>query len=133
MKIWFDHNNFRNFIIQKKLNQRQTRWALTLIIYDFKIFYKSKTINFADELLRRLNYEKTSTLNIKLLSLLQSKLALLKNMRNSLKIFKNAFEIRNVRRFDFTSNIRNSKKMFKNATIRLNVQKFEFSKNIKNF
>ena len=81
---------------------------------------------------RRLNYEKTLTLNIKLLSSLQSKFTLSKNMRNFLKIFDDAFEITNVQKLDFALNVRNSKKMFKNATMRSNVQKFEFSKNIKN-
>ena len=53
-------------------------------------------------------------------------------MRNSLKISNDAFEITNVRKFNFTSNAKNSKKMFKNATMKLNAQKFEFSKSIKN-
>ena len=106
---------------------------MTLIVYNFKIFHKSRKTNSADESSRRLNYEKTLTLNIKLLSSLQNKLALSKNMRNFLKIFDDAFEIINVRKFDFTLNVRNSKKMFENATMRLNIQKFEFSKSIKDF
>ena len=130
--MWSDHNNFRNFIKQKKLNQKQVCWTLTLTVYDFEIFYKSRKTNFANESSRRLNYEKTSTLNIKFLSLLQNKLALSKNMRNFLKIFNDAFEIANVRKLNFASNAKNLKKMLKNATMRSNVQKFEFSKNIKN-
>ena len=104
-----------------------------MTVYDFEIFYKLKKTNFADESSRRLNYEKTLTLNIKFLSSLQNKLALSKNMRNFLKIFDDAFEIINVWKFDFASNARNLKKMFKNATMKSDVQKFEFSKNIKNF
>ena len=41
---------------------------LTLIIYDFKIFYKLRKTNFADKLSKRLNYKKILMLNIKLLS-----------------------------------------------------------------
>ena len=133
MKIWFDHNNFRDFMKQKKLNQRQVRWALTLTVYNFEIFYKSEKTNFADESSRRLNYEKTSTLNIKFLSSLQSKFTLSKNMRNLLKIFDDAFEIINVWKLDSASSVKDLKEMFKNAAMRLNVQRFEFSKNIKNF
>ena len=89
-----------------------------MIVYNFEIFYKSEKTNFADELSRRLNYKKTSTLNIKLLSSLQNKLALSKNMRNSSKILDDAFEITNVRRFDFASSAKNLKKMFENATMK---------------
>ena len=82
---------------------------------------------------RRSNYKKTSTLNIKFLLSLQSKLALSKSMRNFSKIFDDAFKIINVRKLDFTSNAKNSKKMFESATMRSNAQKFKFSKSIKNF
>ena len=92
---------------------------LTLTVYNFKIFYKSEKTNFADKSLRRLNYEKTSMLNIKLLSSLQNKLALSKSMRNFSKIFDDAFEIINVRKLDFALSARNLKKMFKNATMKL--------------
>ena len=129
--MWFDHNNLRDFMKQKKLNQRQVRWTLILTVYDFEIFYKSKKTNSADESSRRLNYEKTSTLNIKFLSSLQNKLALSKNMRNFSKIFDDAFEITDVRKLDSASSAKNSKKMLENATIRSDVQKFESSKNIK--
>ena len=104
-----------------------------MIVYDFKIFYKSEKINFVNESSKHLNYERTLTLNIKLLSSLQNKFALSKNMRDFLKISDDAFKITNVRKFDFASNVRNLKKMFENATIRSNAQKFEFSKNLKNF
>ena len=132
MKMWSDHNNLRNFIKQKKLNQKQARWALILIVYDFKIFYKSEKTNSADESSRRLNYEKTSTLNIKLLSLLQNKFALSKSMRNSSKISDDVFEITNVQRFEFTSSARNSKKMLENASMKSNIQKFAPSLSARN-
>ena len=103
-----------------------------MTVYDFKIFYKLKKINFVNESSKRLNYKKTSTLNIKFLLSLQSKFTLLKNMRNFLKIFDDTFEITNVRKLDFASNVKNLKKMFKDAMMRSNVQKFKSSKSIKN-
>ena len=132
MKMWSNHNNFQNFMKQKKLNQRQARWTLTLTVYNFKIFYKSKKTNSADELSRRSNYEKTSTLNIKLLSSLQNKLALSKSMRNFSKIFDDVFKIANVQRFESASNAKNSKKMLKNASMKSNVQKLTSSLSAKN-
>ena len=101
--------------------------------YDFEIFHKLKKINFANKSLRHSNYEKTLILNIKFLSLLQSKFTLSKNIRDFLKIFDDVFKITNVRKFDSALNAKNLKKIFENATMRSDVQKFEFSKNIKDF
>ena len=92
-----------------------------MTVYDFEIFYKSKKTNFADELLKRLNYEKTLTLNIKFLSSLQNKFTLSKNMRNFSKIFDDAFKITDVRKFNFTLNAKNLRKMFESATMKSNV------------
>ena len=91
-----------------------------MIAYDFEIFHKSEKINFADEPSRRLNYKKTSTLNIKLLSSLQNKLALLKSMRNFSEILDDVSEITNVQKFEFASSAKNLKKMFENALMKLN-------------
>ena len=76
IKMWSNHNNFKSFMKQKKLNFKQARWALTLTVYDFEIFHRSKARNLANESSRRLDYEEISSLNIKLLSTLQNKLAL---------------------------------------------------------
>ena len=93
IEIWSNHNNFRKFIKQKKLNFKQARWALTLTIYDFKIFYRSNKINSTNESSKRFNYKKISSLNIRLLSTLQNKLtlSLLKNSitQNKYKMSKN--------------------------------------------
>ena len=90
-----------------------------MIVYDFEIFYKSKKTNFVNESSKRLNYEKTSILNIKLLSLLQSKFTLSKNMRDFSKIFDDTFKITNVRKLNFASSAKNLKEMLENAMMRL--------------
>ena len=105
---------------------------MTLTVYNFEIFYKLKKTNFANESLRRLNYKETLTLNIKLLSSLQSKLALSKNMRNFSKIFDDVFEIINVQKLEFALNAKNLKKMFESASMKLNVQKLASSLSAKN-
>ena len=117
---------------QKKLNQKQVRWALTLAVYNFEIFYKSEKTNSADESSRRFDYEKASTLNIKLLSSLQNKLALSINMRDSERIFNDAFELTSVSRFKSVSNARNFSKILENASIKLSVWKFESLANVWN-
>ena len=61
---------------KKELNSRQAHWAQVLTAYDFKIFHRSNNKNSANGPSRRLNYEKTSSLKITLLSTLQNKLAL---------------------------------------------------------
>ena len=93
IEIWLNHNNFRKFIKQKKLNFKQTRWTLTLIVYDFEIFHRSNKINSTNESSKRFNYEKISSFNIRLLLTLQNKLtlSLLKNSitQNKRKMSKN--------------------------------------------
>ena len=128
--MWSDHNNLKKFMKQKKLNQRQARWALTLTVYDFEIFHKSKRTNFADESSKRSDYEETSTLNIKLLSSLQNKLALSINMQNSERIVNDVFELTNVSRLKSVLNVRNFIKMFKNASTKSSAQKFKLSTNV---
>ena len=76
IKMWFDHNNLKNFMKQKKFNLRQIRWIFKLTIYDFENFHRSNKINSIDESSKRSNYEEISSLNIKLLSTLQNKFAL---------------------------------------------------------
>ena len=121
VKMWSDHNNLKKFMKQKKLNQKQVRWTLILTAYNFEIFHKSKRTNFANESSRGSDYEKTSTLNIKFLSSLQSKLALSINMRDFERIFNNAFELISVSKLKSVSNAKDFIKMLKNALTKLNV------------
>ena len=103
-----------------------------MTVYNFKIFHKSEKTNFINESSRRSDYERTSMLNIKLLSSLQSKFALSKNMRDSSEIFDDVFEIINVQKFEFASSARNLKEMLENALMRSNVQKFASLLSVKN-
>ena len=81
IEVWLNHNNFRKFMKQKKLNFKQVRWTLTLTVYNFEIFYRFDKINSTNESSKRFDYKKISLLNICLLSTLQNKLtlSLLKN------------------------------------------------------
>ena len=76
IEVWFDHNNLRDFMKIKKLNQRQARWALKLAVYDFEIFHRFDSRNSTNESSRRLDYEDVCPLNTRLLFTLQNKLTL---------------------------------------------------------
>ena len=69
-------------MIKKELNSRQARWTQILAIYDFEIFHHLNNKNFANDLLRRFDYEKISLLKIILLSMLQNKLTLSSNKKS---------------------------------------------------
>ena len=85
IEIWSNYNNFREFIKQKKLNFKQVRWTLTLIAFDFEIFYRFNKINSTNDSSRRFDYEKTSLNKITLLLTLQNKL-ILSNINNLLSL-----------------------------------------------
>ena len=76
IEVWSNHNNFREFMKQKKLNFKQVRWALTLAVFDFEIFYRLDKTNSTNESSRRFDYEKISSNKTTLLSTLQNKLTL---------------------------------------------------------
>ena len=44
-------------MITTSLNQRQVKWTLTFVEYDFEIKYCTKNINFANDSSRRFNYK----------------------------------------------------------------------------
>ncbi len=72
-----DHNNLRYFIMMKKLNARQMRWAEKLAAFDFHIKYRRDKLNSANALSRKLDIMKLNDSkknNNYFLSTLQNKL-----------------------------------------------------------
>ncbi len=54
INVLIDHKSLKYFMITKKLNRRQTRWAKFLVEFDFKIAYQSEKNNDkANSLIRR--------------------------------------------------------------------------------
>ena len=89
-----DHNNLKKLMTKKKLNFKQARWAQILIVYDFEIFHRLNNKNSTNESLKRPDYEKISSLNIKLLSTLQNKLTLSLNEESlTQNEWKNSIEL----------------------------------------
>jgi len=55
-EIWTDHKNLEYFMINQKLNQRQARWALFLLRFDFVLKHiLGSKMGKADGLSRRLD------------------------------------------------------------------------------
>ena len=56
-EIWIDHKNLEYFIKAQKLNQRQARWSLYLLRFDFTLKYVvGKSMERADSLSRRVDW-----------------------------------------------------------------------------
>ena len=56
-KIWTDHKNLEYFMKAQKLNQRQTRWSLYLLRFDFALKHVAgKSMRRVDSLSRRVDW-----------------------------------------------------------------------------
>ena len=55
--VLINYNNLRYFMITTLLNRRQVKWTLIFVEYDFKIKYRTKSINSVNSSSRRLDYE----------------------------------------------------------------------------
>jgi hypothetical protein len=74
MKIFIDHKNLKDFMNMKTLNERQIKWAMWLINFDFIIKHRFEKINFVDDSSKRFNYHEINTKIIQFLFILQTKL-----------------------------------------------------------
>jgi hypothetical protein len=74
MKVFIDHNNLKNFMNVKTLNERQIKWMMKLINFDFIIKHRFEKINFVDNSSRRFDYHDVNTKIIRFLFILQTKL-----------------------------------------------------------
>ena len=55
--VLIDHNNLCYFMITTSLNWRQVKWTLIFVEYDFKIKYRIRNINSANNSSKRFNYK----------------------------------------------------------------------------
>jgi hypothetical protein len=74
MKILIDHNNLKEFMNVKTLNERKIKWVMRLINFDFIIKHEFEKINFVDDSSKRLDYHDVNTKIIRLLFILLTKL-----------------------------------------------------------
>jgi hypothetical protein len=73
MKILIDHNNLKKFMNMKTLNERQIKWVMRLINFNFIIKHRFEKINFVDDSLRCFDYHDVNTKIIRFLFILQTK------------------------------------------------------------
>jgi hypothetical protein len=73
MKVFIDHNNLKNFMNVKTLNERQIKWMMRLINFDFIIKHRFEKINLVDDSSKRSDYHNVNTKIIRLLFILQTK------------------------------------------------------------
>ncbi len=73
MKVFINHNNLKDFMKMKTLNERQIKWAMRLINFDFIIKHRFEKINLVDDSSRRFNYHDVNTKIIRFLLILQTK------------------------------------------------------------
>jgi hypothetical protein len=74
MRIFIDHNNLKDFINMKTLNERQIKWVMRLINFDFIIKHRLEKINLVNDSSKDLDYHDVNTKIIRFLFILQIKL-----------------------------------------------------------
>jgi hypothetical protein len=73
MKVFIDHNNLKDFMNVKTLNERQIKWTMRLVNFDFIIKHRLEKINLVDDSSRRFDYHDVNTKIIRFLFILQTK------------------------------------------------------------
>ncbi len=82
VEVLTDHNNLKNFINVRELNERQVRWVMKLLICNFEIAHKSEKTNSINASLRWSDYESENISANHLLFTLQRKLTRIESLNS---------------------------------------------------
>ncbi len=82
IEVLTDHNNLKSFMNVQKLNERQVRWIIRLLICDFEIIHRSEKTNLIDASLRWSDYKSKNIFANHLLLTLQRKLTRIESLNN---------------------------------------------------
>ncbi len=82
VKVLTDHNNLKNFMNVQKLNKRQVRWVMRLLICDFEIAHRSEKTNLINASSRWFNYKNENISANCLLLILQRKLTRIESLNS---------------------------------------------------
>ncbi len=82
VKVLTDHNNLKSFMNVQKLNERQVRWIMRLLICNFEITHRSEKTNLINASLRWSDYKSENIFANCLLLTLQRKLTRIKSLNN---------------------------------------------------
>ncbi len=82
VEVLTDHNNLKSFMNVQKLNKRQVRWIMRLLICNFEIAHRSEKINSINASLKQSDYKNKNIFVNHLLLTLQRKLTRIKSLNN---------------------------------------------------
>ncbi len=82
VKVLTDHNNLKSFINIWKLNEKQVRWIMRLLICNFEIAHRSEKTNSINVSLRWSDYKSENIFANHLLLTLQWKLTRIESLNN---------------------------------------------------
>ncbi len=82
VKVLTDHNNLKSFMNIQKLNKKQVRWIMRLLICNFEIAHKSEKTNSINALSRWSDYKNENIFANHLLLILQRKLARIESLNS---------------------------------------------------
>ncbi len=82
VEVLTDHNNLKNFMNVRKLNERQVRWIIRLLICNFEIAHRSEKTNLINVLLKQSDYKNENIFANHLLLTLQRKLTRIESLNS---------------------------------------------------
>ncbi len=84
VKVLTDHNNLKNFMNVWKLNERQVKWIMRLLICNVEIAHRSEKTNSINTSSRWFDYKNENIFVNHLLLTLQRKLTRIESLNNSI-------------------------------------------------
>jgi len=82
VEVLTDHNNLKSFMNVWKLNKRQVKWVMRLLICNFEIAHKSEKTNSINVSLKWSDYKNENIFANHLLLTLQRKLTRIESLNN---------------------------------------------------
>jgi len=82
VKVLTDHNNLKSFMNVQKLNERQVRWIMRLLICNFEITHRSEKTNSINVSLKQSDYKNENISANHLLLTLQRKLTRIESLNS---------------------------------------------------
>ncbi len=82
VEILTDHNNLKNFMNVWKLNEKQVKWIMKLLICNFEITHRSEKTNSINASLRKSDYKNENIFANHLLFTLQRKLTRIESLNS---------------------------------------------------
>ncbi len=82
VEVLTDHNNLKNFMNVRELNERQVRWIIRLLICNFEIAHRSEKTNLINALSKWSDYKNENIFANHLLLTLQRKLTRIESLNS---------------------------------------------------